>query len=538
MRGGPRRQAQPLQHRTVMRLTPPSLRGLAAIAVLLSWGGSLGWLAARQLGQSDLSTITATAALRLAPGDAWFAVRSGETQVGVAGITIDTLSPGYRILETYSVELPRGTTLLRRNRTTDFTLAPTLTVSRLSSRSSTPGRRQVIEMQAEGTRFTQSVLTQDREVVSRSGEGELPVPLLAASYRMAFTGALGAGQSRTMPLLAGWPMAVRQGGANPDDAIGEAIFADSSELSTGRQWLAASFDTVVTRSVVLDAPTGAVRLTVDTRGGLIALEHPFGVIWRRTDFGIALQGFRERLDSLTPFILASLPTLVPLVGASATDDDEAAPGHRFLVSRRDGGPLGDWALASLNGGRQRTTGDGILVVAHRGSAGVRGRGVTTVDPFIQHEDTTIAALAAELAVPLTTRDWATVGREIRRRVRIDTAATAAEDALSALTRGRARPDGMARLLVALVRASGGTARYVVGVAPRRDTLYTHAWAEVRDPSRDDWQSVDVGRRSGLADTDLVRIGWAGSSHPDDLLTYVADVRFTPAPPVTPTKDAP
>lgn len=521
-----------------MRLTPPSLRGLAAIAVLLSWGGSLGWLAARQLGQSDASTITTAAALRLAPGDAWFAVRAGETQVGVAGVTIDTLSPGYRILETFSMELPRGGSLLRRNRTTDITLAPTLTVSRLSSRSSTPGRRQVIEMEAQGVRFTQRVRTEDREVVARSSEGELPVPLLAASYRLAFTGALGAGQSRTMPLLAGWPMAVRSGDAVPDDALGEAIYADSSELSAAREWLAASFDTVATRTVVLDAPTGAVRLTVDTRGGLVALEHPFGVTWQRTDFGIALQSFREKLDSLTPFILASLPTLVPLVNAAAVVDAEAAPGHRFLLTRRDGRPLGDWALPSLIGGRQRTTGDGVLIIAQRGNAGRGGSGVGSRDPFIQHEDTTIAALAAELAVPLTTRDWATVARELRRRVRIDTAATAAEDALSALQRGRARPDGMARLLVALVRASGGSARYVVGVAPRQDTLYTHAWAEVRDRTRDDWQSVDVTRRSGLAPTDLVRIGWSGSSHPDDLLPYVADVRFTPAPRSTPTEDAP
>jgi hypothetical protein len=87
-----------------MRLTLPSPRGWAAILVLLGWGGSLGWLAARQLGQSDVNTITNVAALRLAPGDAWFQVRAGETQIGVAGVTIDTLSPGYRILETLSLE--------------------------------------------------------------------------------------------------------------------------------------------------------------------------------------------------------------------------------------------------------------------------------------------------------------------------------------------------------------------------------------------------------------------------------------------------
>jgi len=48
----------------------PSLRAWGAIGVLAAWVGSLAWLGFRELGQTERSTITAQAALRLAPGAA------------------------------------------------------------------------------------------------------------------------------------------------------------------------------------------------------------------------------------------------------------------------------------------------------------------------------------------------------------------------------------------------------------------------------------------------------------------------------------
>jgi transglutaminase-like putative cysteine protease len=139
----------------------------------------------------------------------------------------------------------------------------------------------------------------------------------------------------------------------------------------------------------------------------------------------------------------------------------------------------------------------------------------------------IAALATELAGPLAARDWPTVATALLARVTVDTSVTAPDDAPGTLGAGRGRPDGLARLFVAVVQAGGGDARYVVGVAPRGDTLHSHAWAEVRDPARRTWEAVDPVRGGRRAATDLIRLAWGGSSHPDDLMPYVADVRFTP-----------
>ncbi len=520
-----------------MRLSSPSPRGIAAIVVLLAWGGSLGWLAARQLGRSETSTLTTAAALRLAPGDAWFAVMAGETQVGVVGITVDTLSPGYRVLENAWQEYPEGTGTRRVNRSTEITLGPSLALTELVSRLMVGARREETRITVANGRTTQIIQTPTSTTTGESTEGPVPVPLLVASYRLALTGALGAGEERTLPFLAGWPAAIRPGTAIPGSEVGVGVYSDSAERNADGAWVPLAFDTVETRTVILDAPTGPIRLTVDPRGTLIALEHPLGTTWRRDDFGIVQQAFSEGLADARPRIRAALPDLESLTAAVRGPGADSTPA-RFMVTHRDGSALAPWALEALAGGRQRMRGNGLLVVAARDLTGPRLGEAPVRDPFIQESDPGVQALAAELAVPIAEDDWGTVIRRLAARVRFDTAAAAPVDAAGALAAGRARADGIARLFVAVVRAGGGMARYAVGVAPRGEMLYTHAWAEVRSRGRGSWSSIDPALGRVTADTDLIRIGWGGSSHPEDLMPHVANVRFTPAPRPTDGEEAP
>ncbi len=521
-----------------MSSSRPSLRRVAALAILLAWAGALGWLGRRELGQTEASTLAARAALRLAPSEAWFAVMAGETQVGLVGVTLDTLSPGYKVLETSSMELPRGTALQRTNRTTEITLAPNLAVSSIATVTSSPGRRVATDLTVRGTRITTTITTEGRVVTAESAEGEAPVPMQVAPYRLAFTGALGVGEERRLPLMSGWPIGVRAGRADPSTTTERVVFADSSVLEADRVWRAVLTDTTDVRTILLELPTGTVQATVDGRGGLVGLRHALGVRWQRTDFGIALQAFRERLDEQRAGILAALPTLVPLAALpSGPESDERM--HRFEVRHRDGRPLEEWALQSLEGGRQRVRSDGVVTIVESGAAGPRGPGPEILDPLIQVTAPEIVAFAAQLKATITAGDWTRLVTELGRSVRVDTAATAAEDALGALTAGRARPDGVARLLVAVLRAEGANARYVVGVRPSGDTLYTHAWVEVYVRERGQWMAIDPARGHAAAATDLIRLAWAGSSHPDDLLPYVADVRFTPvATPSTEREEQP
>jgi hypothetical protein len=508
----------------------PSVRRVAALAILVAWAGALGWLARRELGQTEASSLTARAALRLAPSEAWFAMMAGGTQVGLVGITLDTLSPGYSILENHSIELPRGDTIGRASRTSTLILAPNLEVAELTSALVSSGRRQVIDLRGgvTGGRVLR-VTTNDRIVNASFGDNDAAVPVLVAPYRLVLTGALGAGQDRTLPLASGWPFATRSGRAEPTVSGEVAIFADSAVREANGSWRAARFDTVVTRTVLLDAPGGLVHLTLDERGGLVGLEHPFGVRWVRTDFGIASQAFRERLDTTFAAVIAALPIVQPLVSFEATATDADTLPRAFTITRRDGSAVAPWAINGLASGRQQGVDATTLSVGSAVSQPRNARDAVVSDPLVQREAPAIVALAAELSGALEARDWQRVGTALRERVTVDTNITAAEDALGALASGRARPDGLARLFVAVVQAGGGDARYVLGVAPRGEVLYAHAWAEVRDPLRRAWEAVDPVRGGGRAATDLIRLGWAGSSHPDDLMPYVADVRFTPAP---------
>lgn len=515
----------------------PSLRRVAALAILVAWAGALGWLGRRELGQTEASTLTARAALRLAPSEAWFAMMAGETQVGLVGVTLDTLSPGYSILENVAIELPRGDTIGRASRTSTLILAPNLGVTELTSTLTSTDRRQVIAMRggASGGRMLR-VTTNDRVVTGSLSAAEGGVPMLVAPYRLVLTGALGAGQDRTLALTSGWPMATRSGRALPTSTEGTVTFADSAVRDANGVWRAARYDTVATRSVLLEAPGGLVHLTLDARGGLIGLEHPFGVRWVRTDFGLASQAFRARVDTAFGEVLTALPTIRQLVSLEATSDGADTLTRAFVIARRDGSAVAPWALGGLTGGRQQSVDASTLAVGSTQREPRNARDAVADDPLVQREAPAIVALAAELTEPLQLRDWRRVAQALQRRVAVDTGITAAEDALGALEAGRARPDGLARLFVAVVQAGGGDARYVLGIAPRDGALYSHAWAEVRDPLRRTWDAVDPVRGGGRAATDLIRLAWAGSSHPDDLMPYVADVRFTPAPSASPESE--
>lgn len=522
-----------MQPDPVMPFTPPSRRGLAAIAVLLAWGGSLGWLAARQLGRTESATLTSAAALSLSPGDAWFRITAAGAQVGAVGVTLDTLSPGYRILENLFLDLPGPGGAARATRISEVVLAPTLALERLGSRYAGGGRREETTVARRNGRLALTLARGETVVQTDSGFGDGPVPLLVIPYRLALTGALGTAEGRTLPILSGWPPVAQEGRSRPEAEAGTAVFADSSVLDPGRQWRAVREDTVATRAVVVETPNGVVRLTVDGRGTLVALEHALGVRWERTDFALAVQAYREAVDSGTARPDGAWPRAGVLATAGTADPSDTTP-RRYLITRRDGSPLPGWAARALVGDRQRVIADSVLAVGvAQGSFG-RAPDLLPADPLIQTGDPAVVALAGELAASVADRDWAAVARALRRRVALDTAAIAAQDAAGTLAAGRARPDGIARLFVAVLQAGGVRARYVVGVAPRDAMLLTHAWAEVYNPGRRAWDAADPVRGTARASTDLIRIGMGGSSHPDDLLPLVADIAFRPIP--TPVRE--
>jgi hypothetical protein len=507
-----------------INLYPPSLRAWGAIGVLTAWVGSLAWLAVRLLGQTESSTISSQASLRLGPAAAWYGLYAGETQVGSAGITLDTLSPGYRVLQTVTLEIPDDTGLVRATRSTETRLAGTLELMSVKSRYSRGGRQAEWYLVQAGDTL---VARYASGTSSAHGEARFGGPISPASafpYRLALSGALSQGNERTQTLMTGWPPAGRAAVARVG-SDSTFRFADSSarDVATGRL-AGVHFDSAKAYPVVLDGPTGPERLWVDRRGTIVAKETVFGMRWVRNDFEIAVQEFKRLLPQNSARIRGTLPTLTAL--SSQPDSDSSIVERRYRVEHADGRPIDRTLLALLAGGRQVVRGDTIIVGAE--AFATRGGGFDDLayDPMMQDNAREIIALGSQLRGTGPTRAaLAALAATLHRIVRIDTSATAPFDALGALRAGRAQPDGFARLFVAVLRASGVPSRLVIGVSPLGDKLRTHAWAEVRESRGAGWLAVDPVFGHMPASTTLIRLSVGGSSHPEEMLALLADVKF-------------
>ncbi len=506
----------------------PSLRASLAIVVLLGWGGSLGWLAWRQVHADRATDLSSEAALRLAPGGGWFAIDAGSVQVGSGGITLDTLSPGYRIVATETFEVPRDGRLTRTTWRSETHLDATLGLEGITARSSMPGRAVDWSVIARGDSIMVSSLDGTRRAVGKLHLDARPVAQSALSYRLALSGVAASGRSRTVLVADGWPPAVVEAPvvAGRDSTID---YADSSRTDPVEGWVAAHQTTAHAVALDIVGPLGPYRLWVDHRGNVLGRQTPLGVTWVRTDFDLAISRFQRRVAADPGSVAAALPAM-RLLAASRLIDTSTAP-RRYLALHRDGTPVDTALLAGLSGGRQTVHGDTITVGPEVSHPVVITPREVPEDPMIQSDAHAVRTFAASFdGMVAESVGLMALIDTIRRTVRLDTAIGAPQDALGTLAAHRGRPDGIARLFVAAARAAGIPARYVTGVAVRGDTLYPHAWAEVWSPGgRGGWFAVDPVRGLVPAPTNLIRLALAGSGGRDGMLPLVANARLVPLP---------
>jgi transglutaminase-like putative cysteine protease len=508
-----------------MQLYRPSPRAWLAIAILLAWGGALTWLGSRRLNQSEAAVLSSEAALRLAPGAAWFALYSGDTQIGQAGITVDTLSPGYQVIETFAIETPAGSGVLRASRYVVTKVSPALVVTSITARMVHDRVKDSWTVTMADGRLT---MARDGTLGAQGGLAFAVAPTTSAilPYRLALTGGLAPGRRRTLPGLVGWPGALMALEMTPGrDSM--TIFADSAVLDPASgQLMVAHRDSARARAVLIRADGPAERWWIDARGRVTGIETAFGLSWRRTDFDLAASALRNRGASRA----ARLRALYPLVTRLAVPDTSSTPG-RFLLSRRDGRPLDRTLLPSLAAGRQQLRGDTLVVSTDWSEPTGGAAEVMPRDPLAPDSLPTVRALVDRAFGPLppTDRDIL-LGRlisAIGTRVTLDTATTAAVDAGAALATGRAQAEGIARLFVAAARIAGLEARLAIGIRPVGDGFATHAWAEVRHEGR--WTAVDPAFGRQRASTSLIRLGSSGSADPWQMLPRVLQLRVTAVP---------
>ncbi len=508
----------------------PTLRALAAVAVLTAWGGSLTWLGLRRLDAGGTPDLSLLASRRLAPGEARFAVQIGDVQIGSGGFTLDTLSPGYRIVETLTLETLGDTALTRVLRMTETELAPDLSLQQVRSRFVRPGLSQ-----AGVGRYADGRLTFRFDSGGTGGavlDSMTPaVPMVALGHQLAIRGELRAGRRGRELAIGGWPSSARNA---PWEVTGDTtlVFPDSAEVDPSTlRWKAVHWDTARVVRLVATGPTGPYTAWVEPNGTLAGIEYPLGTRWVRTDFNIAVSDFRRVLDSQRDAIRSVLPVMEPYA-TSAARRDTATNQRRFLVTRTSWREIDLAALAQLSGGRQRVMHDTLAIGPATFPDGLTPTSDVGTDPLVQRDAAPLSTLAREVSRSGDREEIvARLAATVRNKVTLDTAYGAPVDALGTIHGRRGRPDGIARLFVAVARDLGIPARYVVGFAAIPGGVATHAWAEVWYDGGAGWVAVDPVMGRAVASTALVRLGFGGSSHPEELLTSLADVRLTPLPDV-------
>ena len=509
----------------MLDVSRPSVRKVAALGVLVAWMVSLGWLGLRQLDRTEAATLSTEASLRLAPGSVWFGVYAGVTQVGNAGIRVDALSPGYRISEAVALEAPAGNGLLRVIRRTEASLGATLNLERLHSRLSREGRQGDWVVSVFGDTINAHFVSSGVMTHGFARFAEAPTTTLALPYRLAMGGDLVSGRSRTVTLLENWPL----GGRPTPVAVGRKMmltFADSARAGgPGAHQIAAHIDSAQVFSVTIAGAGGPRRLWVDRRGTLSGVETPIGLRWVRTDFDLSETEFRKTLNQRIESIRAALPLLTQFSAPGTPRDTSTAP-RRFLVQHRDGSPVDTALLALLTGGRQVVEGDTMTINTRpQVSAGESARD-TVFDPMIQNAGAILTQQRRMVPKPLDRDRLPAFIAEFHRLIQVDTSSSASVDALGTLGGHSGTPDGVTRLFVALLRASGVPARYVIGIYARDGTMLTHAWAEIWSSTAGGWYPVDPVSGLPTANTGLIRLAFSGSSHPDELIALVANARLT------------
>lgn len=511
----------------MLEIYRPSLRAAGAIAVLMAWVASLGWLGLRRLNTSEDSRLTSEASLRLAPGTVWYALNAGTTQIGNAGITLDTLSSRYRISETLVLETANGEGLARASRLSNAYLGTAMNVERLESRYSRAGHQSEWVVTVQDDTLTARLAVDGAiRTHGRVRFAEPPTASVAIPYRLALGGGLAPDRSRVVRLIDAWPLTagIARITVGRDSLV---RFADSSRtVGVDRHWRAVHGDSVRAYAVTVNAAGGPRRLWVDHRGAVSGVETLLGITWVRTDFDLSTTEFRRTLTDRTAAIRNAVPSLAQFAATPAVRDTSTA-NRRFLVEHRDGSPVDPALLALLAGGRQSVQGDTLTI--HRVPQIAAGESVrdTIPDPMIQYDAGAITKVQRTIITEGLTRErLPAMMSAVSALAHVDTAAGAAEDALGTLAARAGRSDGIARLFVALLRASGVPSRYVIGVYPRGDSLLTHAWVEIWSSQQGGWYAVDPASGNVAANTGLIRLALGGSSHPDEMLALIANARLT------------
>ncbi|HSE52147.1 MAG TPA: transglutaminase-like domain-containing protein, partial [Gemmatimonadales bacterium] len=241
-------------------------------------------------------------------------------------------------------------------------------------------------------------------------------------------------------------------------------------------------------------------------------------------FEMVRNNYRELRHSETQDWRRTIPGMRSLA-SSGRVPETGANSRAFVVSSDSGSPA--WrGTRALEGGRQRAHGDTVVISRSAPADSGPAPALVTATWDIPVEDGGVKAAATEALAGARSADdrIRLLTRWVARQIGTDTGATASAAAVFTLRARRGGPEGKARLLAAMARASGIPARVVSGLALLPDASYGHTWTELWDGR---WVAADPTFGHVPASASLLRLAVGGRSRPIDLVPLAGSARFLP-----------
>jgi hypothetical protein len=476
-----------------------SRRAVAAGIVLLLWVAGLGFLVRREYFRPDTERL-AEAALRVSPGNVYYAVTQGDHQIGFASSSIDTATSTISVDDYLVADLPVGgrrhrasarthVVLTRALRTKAFAVTFEGDAAPIVARGRVVGDSLLILMLATG-----NDAPVDTQRIRLSGPILLPNLLPLA---VALGDAPSVGKHYSWPVFDPVGLTPRQVSLRIDAETTFVVNDSSAFDGKSGRWLGVQPDTLKAFRIVTDTGAGAAGFSgwIDEQGRVVQTSQ-LGLDLRRLPYEVAFENWRLAVAQAAG-ASAAVPEDRDILETTAIGANRRLSGNvpelRVTLTNAD---LRGFDLTS---DRQSLHGDTLMVRREPSTALVAsyalpdgGRRIlpelTMAEPLVQSNHPEIVKLARRIA--RGQRDPRVVAERINQWVYDSLTKRITFGIPSALQVLHSRGGDCnehAQLFVALARAAGIPARVDAGLAYIEGKFYYHAWPEVY---LGDWVAVD------------------------------------------------
>jgi hypothetical protein len=517
---------------TSRRLT--SRRAVAAGVVLLLWLAGLGLLVRREYFRPDTERL-AEAALRVSPGNIYYAVTQGDRQIGFASSSIDTATTTISVDDYLVADLPVGGRAHRASAHTHVVLTRALHTKAFAVTFEGDAAPIVARGRVVDDSLLVLMLATGNDTPVDTQRIKLTGPILLPTL-LPLAVALGdvpkVGKHYRWPVFDPIGLAPRQVSLSIS-AESTFVVDDSSafDAKTGR-WHGVQPDTLRAYHVATDTGAGAAGFSgwIDEQGRVVQTSQ-LGLDLRRLPYEVAFENWR-----LTASKVSGEPAGVPedrdilettAIGANRRLASDVAELRVTLTNA-------DLRGFELTSSRQTMHGD-TLVVRREPPAALVARytlpdggrrmmpELTIAEPLVQSNHPEIVKLARRLA--RGERDPRVVAQRINQWVYDSLEKRITFGIPSAIQVLHARGGDCnehAQLYVALARAAGIPARVDAGLAYIDGKFYYHAWPEV---FLGDWVAVDPTFGQFPADAAHLRFTIGGLGRQAEMIRLMGKLKI-------------